>query len=398
MIETIQQRLEQLVLTTVIVVCYVLPVSAAEVALLPATKPRGAVVLLGDVAKVRAANQEEAARLAAIPLVPAPRAGRQRFLRMREVQDLVAAHGEDMKALDFCGELVVEIAAAPVDAVAAKPKVDRRAIWAGTTVASVAGATEVGVPQPEAVRPLEPEFTATQTAELQQELERTIIAHLEQYAGRKADWTVAFDTNPNDLAKVMAATTPLKCSGGVAPWTGLQRFVICFSTARGPVRVRLEAAVTGMQPVVVAVRSIERGQMITAADVKIENRENVPVSTARRSVLESMEVLIGMEATKAIAAGELIFNDDFRAQLLVKRGEDIVVAARGGGIKVRIIARATQDGARGEMIRVETLETKEQFHAVVTGSREALVFTGGATTANPTEQVAEQPFRKLRQN
>lgn len=396
MIQFIQQRLLRLVLTTTVVVCHVLPVSGAEVALLPATKPRGAVVLLGDVAKVRAENQEEAARLAAIPLVPAPRAGRQRFLRMREVQDLVAAHGEDMGALDFSGELVVEIAAAPVVAAAARPKVDRRAIWAGTTVATEAGATETGVPQPEIVRQPEPEFTATQTAELQQELERTIIAHLEQYAGRKADWTVAFDTNPNDLAKVLAATSPLKCSGGVAPWTGMQRFVICFSTARGPVRVRLEAVVTGMQPVVVAVRSIERGQVITAADVKMESRENVPVATARRSVLESMDVLIGMEATKAIAAGEPIFNDDFRAQLLVKRGEDIAVVARGGGIKVRTIARATQDGARGELIRVETLETKEQFHAVVTGSREAAVFTGGATTTTTNEQVAEQPFRKLR--
>ena len=50
------------------------------------------------------------------------------------------------------------------------------------------------------------------------------------------------------------------------------------------------------------------------------------------------------------------------------------------------------------MIRVETLETKEQFHAVVTGSREAVVFTGGVTTTSTSEQVAEQPFRKLRQN
>ena len=38
--------------------------------------------------------------------MPAPAPGTHRFLRMREVQDLLAAHGEDMSRLDFQGELI----------------------------------------------------------------------------------------------------------------------------------------------------------------------------------------------------------------------------------------------------------------------------------------------------
>jgi flagella basal body P-ring formation protein FlgA len=395
MIESIQQRMLRLLFIGSIVVCNVLPISAAEVVMLPVTKPSGTVVVLGDVAKVRAEKREEAARLSAIPLVPAPREGRKRFLRMREVQDLLAAHGEDLGGLDFRGELVVEISA-PAPAKSGKPQVDRQAIWAGTSVVSAAGVSETEVPQPAPLRQAEPEFTAAQTIELHMEIERTILAHLEHYSGRQADWQVSFDAKPSDLAKVLAATSTMQCSGGVAPWTGKQNFVIAFATARGPVRVRLETEVTGMQPVVVAVRQIERGQVISAADVRIENRENMPVATGRRSVIESLEAIVGMEATRAIPAGEAIFNDEFRAQLLVKRGEEIAVVARGNGIKVRTIARATQDGGRGDLICVETLETKEKFHAVVTASREALVYTGSVTPT--TEQVAKQPFRKLQQN
>ena len=52
---------------------------------------------------------------------------------MREVQDLLAAHGEDMSALDFSGELMVEIAPPAASNPATAPNADRRAVWAGTS-------------------------------------------------------------------------------------------------------------------------------------------------------------------------------------------------------------------------------------------------------------------------
>jgi flagella basal body P-ring formation protein FlgA len=79
---------------------------------------------------------------------------------------------------------------------------------------------------------------------------------------------------------------------------------------------------------------------------------------------------------------------------LVKRGEEISVVARGGGIQVRTFARARQDGARGELIPVESLETREQYDAVVVGLREAVVFSA-SSAPEPEEEVTERPFRKL---
>ena len=71
----------------------------------------------------------------------------------------------------------------------------------------------------------------------------------------------------------------------------------------------------------------------------------LPKETLRRKLIGSLDSLIGMEATHAIHEGDAVYSDDFRAQMLIKKGEEIVVYARGGGIQVRTLARARQDGA-----------------------------------------------------
>ena len=391
----IQQSMFRVLLVTLVVALDVLPVSAADVVLQAVVAPAGTVVRLGDVAKVKADDKREAARLAAIPLMPAPGPGRRRFVRMREVQDLLAARGEDMRSLNFRGELVTEIAPTATTQTATKPNADRRAVWAGTS--AVAAASMTGVPESAAAKASQaPRITEAQVKEAQNYIERAVIEHLNRYGGHKADWQVALNVSPADLVKVLDAKTALRCSGGVSPWTGRQRLVVAFSTERGPVRVRFEADVTATQSVVVATQPIERGHVITAADVAVAEWEQVPPTTARRKLAESLDSVIGMEAARPIQEGDAIFSDDFRPQILVKRGDEIAVYARGGGIQVRTIARARQDGARGELIGVESLDVKEPFDAVVVGPREAVVFTAAAAPARENN-VVDQPFRRLRQ-
>lgn len=390
---TLQLKLFRILLATLVVALDVLPVGATEVVLQRVVELDSAVVHLGDVAKLKTRDAQEAARLAAIPLMPSPAPGRRRFVRMREVQDLVAAHGENMGDLAFRGELVVEIAASAVAEPAAAPKADRRAVWAGTSAASSPNMN--GVRQAAIDKAAEgPRLLESEALEAHNYLKRAIVEHLNRQSGHKGDWQVEFDANEADLAKVLDAKTALQCSGGVLPWTGLQRLVVAFSTGHGPIRVRLEVNVTVEHPVVVAARPIERGQVITAADVAVEQWSTLPRESPRHQLLDSLESLVGMEATRAIQEGDAIYSDEFRPQLLINKGEEIVVYARGSGIQVRSIARARQDGARGELINVESLEGKEPFQAVVSGVREAVVFTG--TSIAKEEKIVEQPFSRLR--
>jgi flagella basal body P-ring formation protein FlgA len=67
------------------------------------------VVRLGDMAEIISADRSEARRLAALPLMPAPAPGSERFLRNREVEDLLAAHGQDLGPLRVVGAPQVAI-------------------------------------------------------------------------------------------------------------------------------------------------------------------------------------------------------------------------------------------------------------------------------------------------
>ena len=334
-----QNRMLRALFASMVVALDVWPVSAADVVLQAVVVPRGNVVRLGDVAKVKADDKQESLRLAAIPLLPAPAPGRRRFVRMREVQDLLAAGGEDMRSLNFRGEKVVEIASAATDQAATRSTADRRAVWAGTS--AVAAASMTGDAESVAAdASREPRLSEAQAKQAQNYIERAVIEHLNRYGGHKPEWKVALNVSPVDLAIVYNAKTALRCSGGVSPWTGRQRLVVAFSTDRGPVRVRLEADITATRAVVVATRPIERGHVITAADVAVAEWDSLPPTTSRRKLVESLDSLIGMEAARPIQEGDAIFSDDFRPQILVKRGDELAVYARGGGIQVRTIARA----------------------------------------------------------
>ena len=370
-----------------------MPVAAADVELRSEAVPQGAVVRLGDVAHVKAENKQEADRLASLPLTPAPAPGTHRFLRMREVQDLLAARGEEMSQLNFQGELLVQVNPARVSTPTlvaghmGRTRSDREAIWAGKVVPVTAS-------QPVKAEKTVPVASAVQIEEVQAILNRLVIEYLSRTSGRKADWRASFRVDVADIAKVLAAKSPLECSGGNSPWTGKQRLAISFTGDKGLVRVGVYADVTATESVAVATQPIERGHVLTAADVEIQQWENVPTKRGREPV-DTVEALIGMETTRSIQAGDPVVLDDVRSPLLVKRGEEIAVYARGGGIQVRTLARAREDGARGELIGVESLEAKEPFDAVVTGVREAVVFSG--SPAPQEEQVVQRPFRKLRQ-
>jgi flagella basal body P-ring formation protein FlgA len=66
---------------------------AAEIELRRECRCDGPVVTLGDVAEVLAAESEDAAALASVELFPAPSPGGQRYVRVRQIQDLLLLRG-----------------------------------------------------------------------------------------------------------------------------------------------------------------------------------------------------------------------------------------------------------------------------------------------------------------
>ena len=149
--------------------------------------------------------------------------------------------------------------------------------------------------------------------------------------------------------------------------------------------------------VVVALRPIARGAVITASDVELQTLESVPTATSRRVPVTSIEELIGMEARQPIAAGEVIFTDQVQAPVLVKRGEIITVVSQVGSIRVRTTARARQDGSRGELVQIESLGNARTYDARVIGlARSGRLCDGSRDASVPIDNRIETAASLMR--
>jgi flagellar basal body P-ring formation protein FlgA len=362
--------------------------SAVEVVLRPSVVVSTAVVRLSDVADVAAGEEERGQQLLSLPLMPAPALGTQRFLRKREVEYLLSAHGIKLGDLRISGADVVAIAApedewtrsAPLAAAETTPLNRHAALLAGQMVAK------------------DHLIGAARAQQLHATINQTIIAYLKTKSELAAEWRVMCELPERQLALLDAATSSLSCQGAAAPWIGRQQFLISFTTRDGAVQLPIYAQVAAVStPVVVAVRSIPRRSIITAADLELRSVSYIPKVTETRSAVDSLDTLIGMEARLAIQAGDVVYSDQVQAPIVIKRGEVVSVSSHAGGIRVRTTARARQDGARGELVQLESLDTRERFDARVTGPREAAVFAP-VRIAKSTPIRAETSLTKSRED
>jgi flagella basal body P-ring formation protein FlgA len=330
-------------------------VFGANVALRDKSNHQGTMIRLGDIADISATPTSELNTLSTTFLLPAPAPGTRQFLRSSQVRELLAARGVDLGAIYLSGAAVVELGSA-------KPQ----------AVFDVGEAVSVAQPTRE-------------------EVEFSLQASIEQYLIRQTGHTQWRVETPLDLIaypRVAKLGLEFTISGGRKPWTGRQYFKIAGSQAGQEMTV--VAMVGKIQSVVTVIRTIERGELIRTSDVQISQQEGKQPSTA----LSSLSEAIGMEARRTIRADAIVLKSHLRAPLLVERGETVTIFARTAGITVRSFAVARQDGAQGELVQVEKLDSKERFMARVSGRRQLEVLATGATTSDFASLPRHEPLRR----
>jgi flagella basal body P-ring formation protein FlgA len=368
----IQTKLGRTFITLAAMAAVAADAAAADIKLRERVVPKSSVVRLGDVAEISSADRQQARQLAAVPLMPAPAPDTERFLRQREIADMLAANGVELADIRFGGAEQVAVGAQAGVQMAAAFEVSSESVTSGNRHAAVlAGGTAKAAPQ---------QLDEAQTKEMRERFGRIVSEYLKSKTG-KADTRINYKLTHRQLAQLAAATSAPVCEGGSEPWTGRQKLIVSFATAGGAVHVPVHLDVA--ESAVVATRSVARGGVITAADVEVQQLE--PGSkTSQRVAVESIETIIGMEARQAIQAGQVVYADQVQSPVLVKKGDSITVVSQNGGIRVRTSAKALQDGANGALVEVESTESKQRFDARVIGLREAAVFA-------PTRVAAPEP-------
>lgn len=123
-----------------------------------------------------------------------------------------------------------------------------------------------------------------------------------------------------------------------------------------PVRIRAE------QTVVVLARPVARGQVLEAADLRTVRRD---LEGLAGGAFSSIGEALGRIAQRPLGAGEVLSPAAARPAPLVRRGQQVVLLARGGDVQVRVGAVALSDGGATERIRVRNATSGRQVDAVV---------------------------------
>jgi flagella basal body P-ring formation protein FlgA len=366
--------------------------AATSITLQERVAARSSVVRLSDVATVGTADRAMARQLAAIPLLPAPAPGTERYLLKREVADLLEANGVNLKEIEFVGADRIAISAEGSSSGIRESSEDMESSTSEFGVAADAKPRYSTTPlNRHALLLADPAGANSQTKlddaranELRGEYCRIIADYVDAKMGQPGSCRVACTVDERYLPLLAAKTSQPVCGGGSEPWTGRQRFVVSFTTTQGKVQLPIYAQVAAKAvPVVVAGRPIARGDVITASQIELRPVENVPRPTDRRAACDSIEKILGMQARQAIPAGEVVFSDQLEQQTLVKRNVIVTVSSQSGRIRVRTTAKARQDGARGDLIQVESLDTHERYDVRVTGPRDTAVCVVAETGPDP---------------
>jgi flagellar basal body P-ring formation protein FlgA len=112
--------------------------------------------------------------------------------------------------------------------------------------------------------------------------------------------------------------------------------------------------IIGTSSVAVAAHAIVAGSVLTAGDLKIEQRD---VTALPPGYLDDPKVAVGLTAARPISSGAILTNQQLVASKAVQRGQAVTLIANAGGMSVRMAGRALTDGFVNQRVRVQNLSS-----------------------------------------
>lgn len=307
-------------------------------------------VLLSDVAEL----DGQAAELVADTTVgPAPHPGSSGSIDAGHIQRILARRGVNLSNWLFRGAsrcVVSRTARAPARPEAPAP---RPASRLSKPVTPAGSTTRPATPDPET-------------------LEGAIYAHLRERLGETGG-SLLLRHSPS-AAKLLGLSGRqyqfrIKSHGerrlGMVP---LEVTILEQGQVRQVVQVVCEASLA--QEVVVAGRSINRGELLRPDDLKIEMRTFQKLEDVG---LTDAAPLIGQRSCRLIRAGEQLGTRDIEPVPLVERNDLVTVSIRRGGLSITATARAMESGSYGEQVSLRSELSKDSFTGVVMGPKTVVV-------------------------
>ncbi|HTW37446.1 MAG TPA: flagellar basal body P-ring formation chaperone FlgA [Steroidobacteraceae bacterium] len=169
----------------------------------------------------------------------------------------------------------------------------------------------------------------------------------------------------NRLRLARCATAP-RVDSPAASSASLARSTVGVSCA-GPVRWTVYVPVTVVRrvPVLVLRHAVAREAHVTAQDVTIEKRTVTGLTAA---FLGSPTELAGRRLERTLPAGTSLTVDMFEPDLVVRRGQDVMLVVAVDGIEVRAAGRALEDATTGSRLKVVNVSSQKVIEGVAESS------------------------------
>jgi flagella basal body P-ring formation protein FlgA len=163
-----------------------------------------------------------------------------------------------------------------------------------------------------------------------------------------------------EVGPIRGPAPPADCAGRMhadpAPGIAAPARVLIELRCDGPTHWHLfvPVRVVGTTPVVMTRHAIVPGSLLTAADLSLEQRDAVGLPPG---YLNDTSIAVGMTASRAIAGGAVLTNQQLAGPKTVQRGQMVTLVANASGISVRMPGKALSDGFINQRIRVENLSS-----------------------------------------
>ena len=122
--------------------------------------------------------------------------------------------------------------------------------------------------------------------------------------------------------------------------------------------------VTVFTQVVVAARSLPRGQLLSASDLSLARRD---LARLPQGYFRDPAEVAGQQLKRNVTAGQALTPALLKAPRTIRRGERVTLVAGGNGVEVRMPGIALNNAARGETVRVRNVSSKRIVLGVVAG-------------------------------
>ncbi|MBN1477951.1 flagellar basal body P-ring formation protein FlgA [Candidatus Sumerlaeota bacterium] len=133
-----------------------------------------------------------------------------------------------------------------------------------------------------------------------------------------------------------------------------------------PTRIQGNARVDVEVELIEVLRDMPRGVLISSEHIRPTPGM---MRSAPRGAITSPGLAVGMMTTQQIRAGDILTERALERPRLVRRGDVVTMIFESGGLRLTDRATATEDGAAGDEITVNNIESGRSVRALVTGER-----------------------------